>query len=71
MKRKFYCEVNMRKLQEPTLKNYVARYKIDKRLLEKHPEGKEMLERRIAKHEKDIVAYVTSEKFEAILNSFC
>ena len=61
----------MRKLQEPTLKNYVARYKIDKRLLEKHPEGKEMLERRIAKHEKDIVAYVTSEKFEAILNSFC
>lgn len=61
----------MRKLQEPTLKNYVARYKIDKCLLEKHPEGKEMLERRIVKHEKYIVAYVTSAKFEAILNKFC
>lgn len=61
----------MKKLQEPTLKNYVARYKIDKRLLEKHPEGKEMLEKRIARHEKDIVDYVTSKEFEEILNTFC
>ena len=61
----------MKKLQEPTLKNYVARYKIDKRLLEKHPEGKEMLEKRIARHEKDIVDYVTSKEFETILNNFC
>lgn len=51
------------------LKNYVARYKLDKKLLEKHPEQKELLEKRIARHERDIVAYVTSEKFECVLNN--
>ena len=57
-------------IQEPKLKNYVARYKTDKRLLEVYTEGKnrELLEKRIARHEKDIVAYVTSEKFENVLN---
>ena len=59
----------MNKLPMPKLKNYVARYKIDKRLLEKHPEHKELLERRIKRHEKDIVAYVTSERFECALNN--
>lgn len=59
----------MNKLSMPKLKNYVARYKIDKRLLEKHPEHKELLERKIKRHEKDIVAYVTSEKFECALNN--
>ena len=56
----------------PTLKNHVARYKMDKKLLEKYPEqSKErgLLERRIARHEKDIVAYVTSESFECALNN--
>ena len=56
----------------PTLKDYVARYKIDKKLLEKYPEQskeRELLERRIARHEKDIVAYVTSESFECTLNN--
>lgn len=54
---------------EVKLKNYVARYKLDKKLLEKHPEQKELLEKRIARHERDIVAYVTSEKFECVLNN--
>lgn len=59
----------MRRFPMPTLKNYVARYKKDKELLEKHPEHKELLEKRIARHEKDIVAYVTSKGFEYALNN--
>lgn len=31
-------EINIR--NHPTLKNYVARYKMDKKLLEEHPEKK-------------------------------
>lgn len=58
-----------RHIPMPTLKNYVARYKMDKELLEKHPEQRELLEKRIAEHEKDIVAYVTSERFECALNN--
>ena len=53
----------------PTLKNYVTRYKMDKKLLEKHPENKELLKKRIKRHEQDIIAYVTSEKFECALNN--
>ena len=59
-----------RHMLAPTLKNYVARYKMDKELWEKHPEQRRLLEKRIAKHEKDIVAYVTSERFEYVLNKF-
>lgn len=58
-----------RYIPTPTLKNYVARYKKDKELLEKYPEYKEMLKKRIARHERDIVAYVTSERFECALNN--
>jgi hypothetical protein len=61
----------MRKyMPKPTLKNYVARYKTDKRLLETYTDGKEreLLEKRIARHERDIIAYVTSERFEYVLN---
>ena len=59
----------MNRLPTPTLKNYVARYKMDKKLLEKHPEHKELLEKRIKRHEQDIVAYVTNERFEYVLNN--
>ena len=38
-----------------TLKTYVSRYKYDKDLLSKHPENKELLERRIREHEKAII----------------
>ena len=55
---------------EVKLKNYVARYKLDKKLLEKHPEQKEVLEKRIKRHEQDIVTYVTNEHFECALNNF-
>ena len=54
---------------KPTLRNYVARYKLDKELLEKHPEQKELLERRIERHKQDIVDYVTSKHFECALNN--
>ena len=57
-----------RHIVEPTLKNYVYRYKSDKERLEKYPEHKELLERRIRRHEQDIIAYVTSERFDTILN---
>lgn len=58
------------KFAEPTLRNYVARYKLDKRLLKEHPEHEELLEKRIKRHEQDIVAYVTSKRFETVLNYF-
>ena len=58
-----------RYIPTPTLKNYVARYKMDKKLLKDHPEHKELLEKRLQRHEKDIVAYVTSERFQYALNN--
>lgn len=59
--------MRIRNLPPPTLKNYVARYKLDKELLEKHPENRELLERRIERHKQDIVDYVTSKRFETQL----
>ena len=58
-----------RHLPPTSLKHYVARYKLDKKLLEKHPEHKELLEKRIKRHERDIIEYVTSERFEYALNN--
>ena len=58
----------MRKMPE-TLKTYVSRYKYDKDLLSKHPENKELLERRIREHEKAIIEYVTSDRFQIALDS--
>lgn len=52
------------------LKNYVARYKMHKEMLEKHPEQKELLERKIEQAKQDIVDYVTRENFECALNTF-
>lgn len=50
------------------LKHLVARYRIDKILLEKYPEKKMLLKKRIKQHEKDIVNYVTSTSFQSKLN---
>ena len=58
----------MKRLPPTTLKNYVTRYRMDKELLKKHPENKEMLERRIKQHERDIINYVTSDSFQTQLN---
>ena len=54
---------------EPTLKNYVARYRMDTELLKRHPEHKELLEKRIQRHKEDIVTYVTSDSFQCALNN--
>ena len=54
----------MKRLPPTTLKNYVTRYRTDKELLEKHPENRALLERRIKQHERDIVDYVTSDSFQ-------
>ena len=58
------------KHKNPTLRNYVARYELDTRLLKEHPEHRELLEKRIKRHERDIVAYVTSDKFEYVLDYY-
>lgn len=50
------------------LKHLVARYRMDKILLEKYPEKKMLLGKRIKQHEKDIVNYVTSTSFQSKLN---
>ena len=55
-------------MESVMLKHLVARYRMDKILLEKHPEKKMLLEKRIKQHEKDIVDYVTSDSFHAQLN---
>ena len=54
-------EVTMEKVK---LKHLVARYKQDKEFLKTHPEDQELLEKRIKRHEKDIVDYVTSDSFQ-------
>lgn len=61
--------MRIRNLSPTTLKHYVARYKLDKKLLEKYPENKELLEKRIERHKQDIVDYVTSKSFECALNN--
>ena len=59
------CEKNQKNLKQPTLKNYVARYCFNKKLLDKNqdPRNREMLERKIKENERDIIAYVTSDEF--------
>ena len=59
----------IRDKRTPSLKHYVARYKFYKEMLENYPEQKELLERKIAMCEKDIIAYVTSKSFECALNN--
>ncbi len=58
----------MNKRIPTTLKHYVARYRTDKEMLSKHPENKELLEKRIRDHEKAIIEYVTSDSFQTQLN---
>mgnify|MGYP000998548486 CR=1 FL=1 len=53
---------------EPTLKNYIARYRMDTMLLSKHPESKELLIKRIEQHKKAILDYVTSDHFYKTLD---
>ena len=49
---------------EPTLKNYVHRYKMNKKLLENNPEGKELIEKKIKENERDILNYLLSSDYE-------
>ena len=45
-------------------------YKQDKEFLQTHPENRELLEKRIRRHEKDIAEYVSSDSFQTILNCY-
>lgn len=55
-------------MQSPKLKHYIARYKLDIKLLKEHPENKELLESRIERHKNDIINYVTDDKFKKVLD---
>lgn len=57
-------------MERVTLKHLVARYKQDKEFLQTHPENRELLEKRIRRHEKDIAEYVSSDSFQMILNYY-
>lgn len=57
-------------MNQPTLENLVNRLKLDTELLEKHPENKELLEKRIKQHKEDITNYVTSDRFSYALRVF-
>lgn len=49
--------------QEPTIKNYIDRYRLNTYLLSKHPEQKELLERKIKESGQKIIEYFTSDNF--------
>lgn len=61
----------MKKLlhHKPSLKNLVDRYKLHKKLIDKHPEIKELVQKKIKKDEIDIINYVTSDHFVHVLNN--
>lgn len=56
----------MKRFREPTIQNYIERYRLNKRLLEQHDpnhEQKELLERKIKEAEQKIIEYFTSDNF--------
>lgn len=53
---------------EVTLKNLVNRIVLNTELLEKHPENKELLERKIAESKELIIQCVLQNKDNALLN---
>lgn len=65
-----FQEKEWAKMNQPTLENLVNRLKLDTELLEKHPENKELLEKRIKQHKEDIANYVTSDRFSHALRVF-
>ena len=59
----------MKYLPEPTLRHYIARYKLDKKILNRmiqnnETENRKLIEERIKRHERDIIEYVTTKRFE-------
>lgn len=51
------------RLRQPTLENYIYRYRLNKEMLERHLEHRELLQRQIDRAEKAIIEYVTSDSF--------
>jgi len=54
-----------------TLANIVNRIETDMGLLQKHPESKEMLEKRIAENKELIVECVLQNKHNTLLDEIC
>ena len=62
-------------IQPPSLKTYVARWKLDKLLLDRkllkgNKKDIDLLEKRIKEHEQNIINYVTRDEFELVLDKF-
>lgn len=54
-------------MREPSLKNLITRYEVNKHFLETHPENKKIIEKQIERAKNDIIEYVTSERFKSAL----
>lgn len=52
------------------LEHLVNRYKMHNDMLKKHPENKDMLERKIRETEHDIAEYVSTPQFGEALRAF-
>ena len=57
-------------MQTLRLKHLVKRYIQDKAFLKAHPEKKELLEKRMRRHERDIAEYVSSSSFQLVIEYF-
>ena len=54
-------------MNKPDLKNLITSYEANKSFLEKHPDAKEIVEKHLQDIQKDIIEYVTSERFKEAL----
>ena len=58
-----------RRASQVKLHHLLYRLTCDTKLKDAHPEHKELFDRRIARHKKDILEYVTSDEFISTANS--
>jgi RAB protein geranylgeranyltransferase component A len=50
-------------MNQPTLKNYIARHKLWSEMANKHPEQRERLLKKVKEADDEIIKYVTSVGF--------
>lgn len=58
-----------RRTDQVKLHHLLYRFTCDTKLRDAHPEHKELFDRRITRHKKDILEYVTSDEFISTANS--
>lgn len=57
-------------MNEPVLKNLITKYEAYEDYVKKHPDRKENVEKHFQRIERDIIEYVTSERFKEALKYF-